>query len=417
MFECQIDDGSWTKYNPGVAATLQAAWVDRLPSVLFGHELTHEFIFSSPMIQVNISTKTKRLVRFTSQWDWESDNGTWEAFPTAAAKDLHSALIKGEDTCQLLLPSGKYAVNLHQGIQKNLQTGKERDVRIHPWAAVRWQALGGTCEYSSEEDYKIWKAIVLQQESVEFEARGYRYVLELSPEWRQLNTNTKQVRGLQLLPLSDASLSGASPRRTEPGASPNRSDAAGGASHSRPSLGAFLRHSDIDHIIRQDERIASSPSRPFEPRRQTSSETAKPGGDFGDVPDPGSPKSARTKPSTSEGFRKKERRDSEAFKSEPTSPTAGGRRDAGRAKPGAGLDATERLLPEKVRNQLPANDRARQAALQLAQHIQGIPGSERKKCFKEMQFEWHPDKNPDDEEMATAVFQFLMSARAWFLNA
>lgn len=43
------------------------------------------------------------------------------------------------------------------------------------------------------------------------------------------------------------------------------------------------------------------------------------------------------------------------------------------------------------------------------------PMETRKKVFKELQREYHPDKNPEDPEVAKVVFQFLMEQRGWFL--
>merc|ERR1740129_1996756 len=79
--------------------------------------------------------------------------------------------------------------------------GKRRDVRIRPWATTRWQARGECwIEYADEECFPIWRALILQQQSCSLEARGFVYMLSLSPSWQQLHTNTGQVRGLQFLP-------------------------------------------------------------------------------------------------------------------------------------------------------------------------------------------------------------------------
>lgn len=39
----------------------------------------------------------------------------------------------------------------------------------------------------------------------------------------------------------------------------------------------------------------------------------------------------------------------------------------------------------------------------------------RRKTFKAMTLRWHPDKHPDDVELATEVFQFLQQQREWYL--
>jgi len=43
-------------------------------------------------------------------------------------------------------------------------------------------------------------------------------------------------------------------------------------------------------------------------------------------------------------------------------------------------------------------------------------GPSRKKTFKFLLLRWHPDKNPENPELATAVFQFLQDQRAWYLK-
>ena len=36
--------------------------------------------------------------------------------------------------------------------------------------------------------------------------------------------------------------------------------------------------------------------------------------------------------------------------------------------------------------------------------------------FKFLQLRWHPDKNTENPELATAVFQFLQSQKDWYLK-
>merc|ERR1719482_1567862 len=46
----------------------------------------------------------------------------------------------------------------------------------------------------------------------------------------------------------------------------------------------------------------------------------------------------------------------------------------------------------------------------------GTPAAERKKAMKALQIKWHPDKNPDQREIAKAVFQMLGDKKEWFLH-
>jgi len=40
----------------------------------------------------------------------------------------------------------------------------------------------------------------------------------------------------------------------------------------------------------------------------------------------------------------------------------------------------------------------------------------RKKTFKFLCLQWHPDKNPEDKELATEIFQFLQQERDTYLK-
>lgn len=60
---------------------------------------------------------------------------------------------------------------------------------------------------------------------------------------------------------------------------------------------------------------------------------------------------------------------------------------------------------------------AKEAALQQLRALRRLPTKEeRQKGFKDLQRAWHPDKNPRNEEVATAVFQLLQSERNRIIN-
>eukprot|EP00931_Biecheleriopsis_adriatica_P003843 TRINITY_DN105603_c0_g1_i1.p1 TRINITY_DN105603_c0_g1~~TRINITY_DN105603_c0_g1_i1.p1 ORF type:complete len:571 (+),score=117.47 TRINITY_DN105603_c0_g1_i1:88-1800(+) len=52
----------------------------------------------------------------------------------------------------------------------------------------------------------------------------------------------------------------------------------------------------------------------------------------------------------------------------------------------------------------------------LLSELLSVPLDERRKAFKTACFQWHPDKNPSNEELATEVFQFLQRLRGWYLG-
>lgn len=47
----------------------------------------------------------------------------------------------------------------------------------------------------------------------------------------------------------------------------------------------------------------------------------------------------------------------------------------------------------------------------------GADVNERKKAMRQLQKAWHPDKNPDKEEVAKQVFQFIEESKDWFMDS
>lgn len=48
--------------------------------------------------------------------------------------------------------------------------------------------------------------------------------------------------------------------------------------------------------------------------------------------------------------------------------------------------------------------------------IQQLPAAEAQKAYKGLLRAWHPDKNPDNQRLATAVFQRIQAERARVLQ-
>eukprot|EP00931_Biecheleriopsis_adriatica_P112222 TRINITY_DN8680_c0_g1_i1.p1 TRINITY_DN8680_c0_g1~~TRINITY_DN8680_c0_g1_i1.p1 ORF type:complete len:505 (+),score=91.76 TRINITY_DN8680_c0_g1_i1:49-1563(+) len=65
--------------------------------------------------------------------------------------------------------------------------------------------------------------------------------------------------------------------------------------------------------------------------------------------------------------------------------------------------------PVQVSSEL---DKLKDEALQKLLKIRDEPPDVRKKSWKQLLFEWHPDKHPDNKDDATAVFQFLQKGKA-----
>jgi sacsin len=59
---------------------------------------------------------------------------------------------------------------------------------------------------------------------------------------------------------------------------------------------------------------------------------------------------------------------------------------------------------------------AERSAMQQLRALQQLPSkAERQRAFKDLLRVWHPDKNPQNVEVATAVFQRLQSERSKLL--
>ena len=55
-------------------------------------------------------------------------------------------------------------------------------------------------------------------------------------------------------------------------------------------------------------------------------------------------------------------------------------------------------------------------AAELANAKEKLSLDERQKLFKRLLIKWHPDKNPDDQDVATRVFQELQEKKDWLLS-
>eukprot|EP00930_Biecheleria_cincta_P034492 TRINITY_DN23838_c0_g1_i2.p1 TRINITY_DN23838_c0_g1~~TRINITY_DN23838_c0_g1_i2.p1 ORF type:complete len:338 (+),score=59.24 TRINITY_DN23838_c0_g1_i2:65-1078(+) len=71
-------------------------------------------------------------------------------------------------------------------------------------------------------------------------------------------------------------------------------------------------------------------------------------------------------------------------------------------------------LPDGV---WPQDARAKKAAHQLLAKLQKTPAPSRRQAYRAACLAWHPDKQPDDEDAATQVFQFLQALKPWYFGA
>lgn len=96
-------------------------------------------------------------------------------------------------------------------------------------------------------------------------------------------------------------------------------------------------------------------------------------------------------------------------------PRSGGSKDRGGAASANGEDGLP-PLPRKV--EWPRTGPAKEAAKKIFEEFNGLratPVADRRKAHRAACLRWHPDKNPDEEDLATEVFQFVQAVKDWFL--
>eukprot|EP00933_Yihiella_yeosuensis_P023912 TRINITY_DN18564_c0_g1_i1.p1 TRINITY_DN18564_c0_g1~~TRINITY_DN18564_c0_g1_i1.p1 ORF type:complete len:554 (+),score=102.15 TRINITY_DN18564_c0_g1_i1:79-1662(+) len=71
--------------------------------------------------------------------------------------------------------------------------------------------------------------------------------------------------------------------------------------------------------------------------------------------------------------------------------------------------------PEKKEPETPASRTIKEVDAQMVK-TKGEDIASRKKTFKFLCLKWHPDKNQDQLELATEVFQFIQNQRDWYLK-
>merc|ERR1711963_897141 len=76
----------------------------------------------------------------------------------------------------------------------------------------------------------------------------------------------------------------------------------------------------------------------------------------------------------------------------------------------------EKGMPASAQAGIPSAAQAQIEAIRLEMLTRmDAPENERKAFLRDLQRRWHPDKNPDDTVVATAVFQYISSNSHWLL--
>jgi len=112
--------------------------------------------------------------------------------------------------------------------------------------------------------------------------------------------------------------------------------------------------------------------------------------------------------------RKKKRRKKKRSRSTSSSSSSGGKKAKKQKKEKEGDEDGEKDEDgEDKAAEDPGIAKAKLEALEKLRSMQSVePKEERSKQFRALLREWHPDKNPDKSEIATAVFQFLQKGKS-----
>lgn len=347
--------------------------------------------------------------RVNGEWQWEESPGSWRSFDEDVSRILITARTLGKEQVIFGVGPQHYQADLEACTQKNLHTGFVRNIR---WARRRrspenvrfqWQLKNGVwVDYEEEENDLLNKAYRAKEKSVTYSARGFDYEVNLvSMEQQNISkgpafsmTNASGPGSIRKVRIVGTDLSSDDRRPTvckTPGGDKrgrgSDSDATRGEARDRarsPPAGHGDAHVGADHRKPSDAGAGAAHG-VGAPRRS------------------GEPRMAAGPPFT--------RAFDSAYAGERPSY---GPRTSGTTSGGAGKDSSKIKLPKGV--DWPAEPRARKIAEEVFVEMSAVPINERKKAFRTMVLKWHPDKNLDDEDTATDVFQFVQAIKDWYLG-
>eukprot|EP00930_Biecheleria_cincta_P039849 TRINITY_DN27350_c0_g1_i1.p1 TRINITY_DN27350_c0_g1~~TRINITY_DN27350_c0_g1_i1.p1 ORF type:complete len:539 (+),score=87.92 TRINITY_DN27350_c0_g1_i1:57-1673(+) len=396
---------------------------------------------------------------YGGEWQWQAGPGSWKRFNSEIQNILQIAKTYKKYKVVFGLKGTIYEVNFEDLVQKNLSTGYQRRVRWHPAKQFQWALKTNIwIDYEEEENDTLVIALAEGRKSVRYRTRGSEYEVDFG-EMIQVNISTNSARSRKVRlkgsddhdsgpppdtmnnadacyfpPKDEPSSAQAWPPKHSPGASPP-----GGApdrgrhepTPSRPPFASFFtgrKGAEAADAARKaaDEGprekrwglggravpkagVPAPKAAPKAARAPKAPKAAKMPGQSSWKPPPRAEKKPEPGPSPGPGPNPGHR------------PGPGGR--AG-ARPGGKADAkpskeppTGLKLPSGLN--LPESAKAKKAATQMFSEFQELktqPISDRKKAYRNACLKWHPDKNPDDDETATEVFQFLQDLKDWLLD-
>lgn len=387
-------------------------------------------------------------------WQFEEAPDKWCAFPPDVGHQILEAYHSGQ--AQVMYSSDKsfFEVDFNSGVQKNRLTGAHQAIRwvvadtpsayssiVAGWAdgAVKiaqgacsdvgfgiasmhetqyqWQLKNGAwADYDEEDEKSFIAAWSSGKDVVRYSAWGMKYEMDFVMMC-QTNLVTKQKRLVRVRPKNERNFDG-------------------------PSSLAIKVDGSLDGGKTPSEQIANDPSSAPERSSKASTEQSNSPPNSAEFtgsyrrPTHHAATKATSRPSAARGKKWSFNAESAAKAAKPpaSSPPCsdqGGdqHRDDAHASPeqGAGVSKSssrkswsqQDVLPTLPSNVAwPLDDAAKSAAAVLFLELSGSkegPPDKRRSTYRSACLSWHPDKNLQQEDLATEVFQFLQALRGWYL--
>lgn len=361
------------------------------------------------------SHKAPEAARRGGEWQWEESADVWKSFDPEVAQLLRAGRSMGRDRVVYMLGKDSYEANLDTCIQKNLRTGFSRKIR---WAGrqrqqmqFQWQLKNHTwVDYDEEENEKLCDAKNAGAKSASYSARGFEYRVDfVNMTQENMSTNAGSCRKVRIVGI-DSTRVDPGPRTVRPpaGAVPE-------AAPKAPGEKRFSFHSPRDSSSPRGAPQSATFDKAYSTFSDPSGKTHKSheGRHGGAAHSSGGAHASSTAGGSSSGH-KSSHASSHGPSSGKSSASGSSKHDGPSHAAGPGKYHSGIKLPRGV--DWPEDPKAMEAAAELFTELSKVPINERKKAFMKGCLRWHPDKNPDDEDTATEVFQFLQALKDWYLG-
>lgn len=359
--------------------------------------------------------------RVRGGWEAELAPGVWHALPPEALSVLRDAQQAGVHTALYSVGEVSYEVDVSTCTQTNWETGAQQQLRWSENAGCcsmvakpsgahdtvyQWQLKNGAwVDYDRVEQSCFVGSWMSGQNVARFLAYGFEYEVDFL--WmRQTNLHTGQVRQVRVRPWEDASslveeleAQGLEGHLTGTcgncafAQTPPSTYGASAAANAGPEVGIGRG------AWRASVTTATATSIDGHGSRRVKRRSLDPGGLTADAKEGRAP-----------------RREASHFGGTGFSAHGGDGEGAGYTRESSTAQSWQGALPTGAT--WPADLAARRASSELVSWLaqERTSADTRSRAFRAACLRWHPDKNPDQEDVATEVFQFLQGIKGWYLH-